>query len=115
MNWLSLTTEKQLEEIDRLSYNPEIKGVLLFKHSARCSISSMALSRLERNLKVSATLPIYLLNLLDYRSVSQQIAERYHVEHESPQVLVIKEGKCIYSASHSEISAGSIESAVINN
>jgi bacillithiol system protein YtxJ len=115
MNWLSLTTEKQLEEIDRLSYNPEIKGILLFKHSTRCSISSMALNRLERSLKVSDTLPIYLLNLLDYRSVSQRIAERYQIEHQSPQVLVIKEGKCIYTASHTEISASDIQSALINN
>lgn len=115
MNWLSLTTEKQLEEIDKLSYNPQIKGVLLFKHSTRCSISSMALGRLERNLKVSDILPIYLLDLLDHRSVSQLIAEKYHVEHESPQILVIKEGKCVYNASHSQINAADIESAVINN
>lgn len=115
MNWVSLTTEKQLEEIDKLSYSPEIKGILLFKHSTRCSISSMALSRLERNLKVSNILPIYLLNLLDYRSVSQHIAEHYQITHESPQVLVIKNGKCIYTASHSEINADDIQSAVINN
>jgi|SRR6185295_14064208 len=115
MNWLSLTTEKQLEEIDRLSYNPEIKGVLLFKHSTRCSISSMALNRLERNLKVSDSLPIYLLDLLDHRSVSQHIAERYQIEHQSPQVLLIKDGKCIYNSSHSEINASDIQSAVVNN
>ncbi len=112
MNWLSLTTEQQLEEIDKRSYTPEIKGILLFKHSTRCSISSMALNRLERSLKVSDTLPIYLLDLIDYRSVSQHIADRYHVEHQSPQVLLIKNGKCVYNASHSEINATDIQEAI---
>lgn len=112
MNWLSLATENQLEEIDRLSYDSEIKGVLLFKHSTRCSISSMALNRLERNLKVSDNLPSYLLDLLDHRSISQFIADRYSIDHESPQLLVIKEGKCIYNASHSEINAADIEAII---
>jgi bacillithiol system protein YtxJ len=112
MDWLSLTTETQLEEIDKLSYTPEIKGILLFKHSTRCSISSMALNRLERSLKVSDTLLIYLLDLLDYRSVSQHIAERYHVEHQSPQVLLIKNGACIYNASHSDINAADLQEMI---
>jgi bacillithiol system protein YtxJ len=115
MNWLSLTAEKQLEEIDKLSYTSEIKGILLFKHSTRCSISSMALNRLERSLKVSDSLPIYLLDLLDYRSVSQYIAERYGVMHKSPQVLIIKNGKCIYDASHSDINAADIQDFTLSN
>ncbi len=115
MNWLSLTTEQQLEEIDKLSFDPEIKGILLFKHSTRCSISSMALSRLERNLNGSDNLPVYLLDLLDYRSVSRHVAEKYNIIHESPQVLLIKKGRCIYTASHSEINAADILSAVTSN
>lgn len=112
MNWLSLTTEKQLEEIDRRSFDPDIKGVLLFKHSTRCSISAMALNRLERNLKVSENTPAYLLNVLDHRSVSQRIADQYDVHHESPQLLIIKDGKCIYDASHSAINAVDVQSAL---
>jgi bacillithiol system protein YtxJ len=114
MDWLSLTTEKQLEEIDKLSYTSQIKGILLFKHSTRCSISSMALSRLERSLKVSDSLPLYFLDLLNYRSISQHIAERYGIAHQSPQILVIKNGKCIYDASHSGINGQDILD-VINN
>ncbi|HET6225149.1 MAG TPA: bacillithiol system redox-active protein YtxJ [Bacteroidia bacterium] len=114
MNWLSLTTEQQLEEIDKLSFEPPLKGVLLFKHSTRCSISSMALNRLDRNLLPSDDLPSYLIDLLDYRSVSQQIADRYQIAHESPQVLIIKNGRCIYNASHSGITAAEIEEAVSN-
>lgn len=114
MNWLSLTAEEQLEEIDKLSSTSGIKGVLLFKHSTRCSISSMALNRLDRKLLQSDQLPSYILDLLDYRSISSQIAVRYEVEHESPQVLIIKNGKCIYHVSHSEINASAIEE-LINN
>lgn len=114
MDWLSLTTEKQLEEIDKLSYTSEIKGILLFKHSTRCSISSMALSRLERSLKVSDSLPIYLLDLINYRSVSLHIAERYGIVHQSPQILVIKNGKCIYDASHSGINGHEILNVISN-
>jgi bacillithiol system protein YtxJ len=114
MYWLSLTTEKQLEEIDKLSYTSEIKGILLFKHSTRCSISSLALSRLERSLKVSDSLPFYLLDLLDYRSLSQHIAERYGVVHQSPQLLIIKDGRCIYDASHSGINTQDILDIISN-
>jgi bacillithiol system protein YtxJ len=114
MHWLSLTTEKQLEEIDKLSYTFEIKGILLFKHSTRCSISSVALNRLERSLKVSDSLPFYLLDLLDYRSISQHIAERYGIAHQSPQILIIKNGKCIYDASHSGIDGQNILDIISN-
>lgn len=115
MNWLSLTAEQQLEEIDKRSFASDLKGVLLFKHSTRCSISSMALNRLDRNMKQSGNLPLYILDLINYRSLSQYIAQRYHIEHESPQVLIIKDGKCIYHASHSEINASAIEAVVFNN
>ncbi len=113
MNWLDLTSETQLEEINHKSLEAQIKGVLIFKHSTRCSISSMALSRLERNWKLSNDIiPVYNLNLLQYPSVSLKIAELYHIQHESPQVLIIKNGKCIYTASHSSITAVDIESTI---
>lgn len=81
------------------------KPVLFFKHSTRCSISDMVLQRLERDWKDEYTekiVPVYL-DLLKHRDVSNKIAEKYGVYHESPQVLIIKEGKCVYTASHSDI------------
>lgn len=105
MNWIPLTSEAQLKEIDTYSFLPEIKGILLFKHSTRCSISSMAFNRLERHLKTSPSHPAYLLDLLNHRSLSDRIATAYQIEHASPQLLIIKDGKCIYNASHSEIDA----------
>lgn len=110
MNWLPLSSEKQLSEINDLSSQAGIDGVVLFKHSTRCSISSIAKNRLERSWKFdSQKLPVYYLDLLSYREISNKIADHFKIEHQSPQLLIIKDGKCIYSASHSEIETASIE------
>ncbi|MCX6295864.1 MAG: bacillithiol system redox-active protein YtxJ [Bacteroidetes bacterium] len=115
MNWLPLITEEQLIDITLLSQKNDIKAVVLLKHSTRCSISSMALNRLERSWKLSEMeVPTYLLDLLNYRNISNKIESVFSIPHESPQVLVIKNGKCIYAASHSDISASDIEAAINN-
>jgi len=103
MNWKNLTDISELEEINNLSKEQKI---LLFKHSTRCSISSSALDRLERNWKEedSEKLIPYFLDLLNHRDISNAIADRYAVEHQSPQVLVIQDGKCVYSETHYGIS-----------
>jgi bacillithiol system protein YtxJ len=115
MEWLHLSSEDQLEEINQRSFDPQLMGVLLFKHSTRCSISSAALNRLERNWKLSnETFPAFYLDLLNNRLLSMKIADYYSIEHQSPQVLVIKNGKCIYSTSHSDINADDIVSSTKN-
>lgn len=112
MDWLALISENQFEEINQKSFETQIKGVLLFKHSTRCSISSMALNRLERGWKFSDEFPVYYLDLLKFPSLSAKISELFDVRHESPQILIIKNGECIYNASHSAIAAADIESAI---
>ena len=102
MNWTPLTTENQLEEIIQNSHS---QPVMIMKHSTTCSISATALARLERAWKPEAAgdlLPYYL-DLLNYRAISNQIAQTFGVQHESPQVLIIKNGKSVYDASHFEI------------
>ncbi len=103
MNWNQLTDIAQLETIDRDSAT---QPILIFKHSTRCNISSMALARVERSWnKQTTNLPApYYLDLIKHRDISNSIAERYEVEHQSPQVLVITNGRCIYSQTHSAIS-----------
>jgi bacillithiol system protein YtxJ len=99
MNWNALTDEKQLAAIkDESNTQP----ILIFKHSTTCSISRATLDRLERNWKEEemATLKPYFLDLLSYRSVSNQVAEVFAIEHQSPQVLIIANGKAIYNNSH---------------
>ena len=105
--WIALTTENQLREAINLSSE---KPVLFFKHSTRCSISSMALSRFEENWKNETEIcSIYFLDLIAFRSLSNLVAELTHVEHQSPQVIVLSNNEVIYSASHSEIDAKEIE------
>lgn len=100
MNWIPLTDEAQLSEIStRSSERPQV----IFKHSTRCSISSMALSRLERS-DASDAVDYYYLDLIKYRPISAQIAEKFHVAHESPQILLIRNGACTYDESHYGIS-----------
>lgn len=100
MNWINLTNIDQINEIIELSQQ---EPVLIFKHSTRCSISSTALNRLERawNLENSKA---YYLDLISYRPISLEIANRFDVEHQSPQVLIIKNGECVYHESHWDIS-----------
>lgn len=99
MNWISLTNEEQLHQI---KVNSNTKPQVIFKHSTRCSISSMAKSRLERSTQ-SDEVDFYFLDLIKYRSISNKIAADFNVYHESPQVLLIKNEECIYDESHSGI------------
>lgn len=106
LNWEILDSEQKLEIIQ---LNAEIKPQLIFKHSTRCSISSMAMSRLEREWPINEKTPeIHYLDLLKHQTISNLLAETYSVEHESPQALLIYKGKCIYSESHGGISVNDI-------
>ena len=100
--WKTLNSIEQLHEIIQHS---EVKPVVLFKHSTRCSISSMALNRLQ-NLddEFYNNVDFYYLDLIAHRDVSNEIAAKLDVHHESPQVIFVKNKECIYDASHMEIS-----------
>ena len=104
MEWILLTDEEQLSNIITRSKE---KAQVIFKHSNRCSISSVALQRLQRANK-PGEIDFYFLDLIRYRSVSNKIAEIFKVRHESPQVLVIKDGVCIFNESHLSIDMGEI-------
>jgi bacillithiol system protein YtxJ len=103
MNWIALTNETQLEEIKERS---KTKPQVIFKHSTRCSISSVAKNRLERSVPPDAD--FYYLDLIQHRNISGKIAEDFSVYHESPQILLIKNGECVYDESHSGISMDEI-------
>ena len=99
MNWITLTNEQQLQQ---LKANSNVKPQVIFKHSTRCSISSVAKNRLERSSQPDE-IDFYFLDLIKFRAMSNKIAEDFKVYHESPQILLIKNGKCIYDESHSGI------------
>ena len=104
MHWIHLTDEEQLKQIVSKSQN---RPQVIFKHSTRCSISSVALQRLQK-VNQPSDIDFYFLDLLAYRSLSSKISETFNVHHESPQVLVIKDGGCIYDESHLSISMDEI-------
>ncbi|MCG2612068.1 bacillithiol system redox-active protein YtxJ [Flavobacterium sp. SM15] len=102
MNWEPLTELNQLEEIVKQSIE---KPILIFKHSTRCSISRMALKQFENSFEFQDKITPYFLDLLEYRPVSNEIASLFEVVHQSPQLIVVKGGKAVYDASHSDIDA----------
>lgn len=111
MNWNKLTQPGQISEIKALS---ESTPVMIFKHSSRCSVSSMSLDRLLRKWKNGDEEKIapYFLDLIAYRELSNLVAQEFGVPHESPQILLIKNGTAIYDDSHFGISYSDIMAKV---
>lgn len=102
IKWFPLKDEETLTRLIRKeSFD---KPIVFFKHSTRCSISAMALHRIESKWEISEedALPVYL-DLIAYRHLSNLIAADLSVIHESPQVLIVKDGKCVYSVTHNDI------------
>ena len=93
MNWIELSDESQLNQIlSKSAITPQV----IFKHSTRCSISRMAKSRLERS-PTPTSIDFNFLDLLQHRNISNNIEDVLDVEHQSPQILLIKNGKCVYT------------------
>jgi bacillithiol system protein YtxJ len=99
MDWIELTDESQIKDIAEFS---KTGTAVVYKHSHRCATCTMALDRLERSWKDSemANAKPFFVNVINARSLSNKISETFGVRHESPQILVIKDGKCVYNASH---------------
>jgi bacillithiol system protein YtxJ len=99
MNWNHL---ERAEQIAQLITESEDQNIFIFKHSTRCSISRTTLDRLERNWKETdvPNMKVYYLDLLAHREVSNLLAEQFQVEHQSPQVLIIRNGRSVYDNSH---------------
>ena len=108
MNWKSLTEESQLSELLQESFETP---VVVFKHSTRCPISSMAMARLE-GATPPAGIPFYYLDLVAYRAVSNAVSSTFKVHHESPQVIVLRNGEATYDESHNGIRMDDIAEAV---
>jgi len=100
MTWTSLTSADQISAIkEQQGYSA------IFKHSTRCSISMMVKKRFELDWsKLPSDLNLYFLDLIQHRDLSNQVAKDFQVYHESPQLLMIKDGECILDLSHGEVS-----------
>ena len=105
--WIALEREGQVEEIAEISANTP---VLIFKHSTTCGISRMALKQFEKEYDLGKKqIEPYFLDLKQYKTLSNLVASHFGVHHESPQVLMIKNGNAVYNESHGGISVGAVK------
>jgi bacillithiol system protein YtxJ len=109
MNWERL---ESLDTMDKIIEESKLNPVVIFKHSTSCSISAMALNRLERSWdnKEMSNVKAYYLDLIAYRDISNAVAEKFGIMHQSPQVLLIKNGESVYDESHMGISYQNLKS-----
>ncbi len=97
------------QTVDISALKKEEKPVIIFKHSNRCSISTMALNRLlDAQEELDANATVLLIDVIANRSTSMQLADDLDTEHASPQVIVIKSGEVIHTASHMAIRPATI-------
>jgi bacillithiol system protein YtxJ len=102
MHWNELT---ELEQLEALINQSEEQPVLIFKHSTRCSISRFALKQFENEFDLQDKIAPYYLDLLNHRDISNEIALHFKVQHQSPQILLLKNRAVVYDTSHENIDA----------
>jgi bacillithiol system protein YtxJ len=113
MNWNNLI---DIDQLNKIVADSENKPQLIFKHSTRCVISKMVLSEFEKSYRDdSQSADLYFLDLLQFRVVSNQIAQQFKVRHESPQVLLVRNGVAVRHDSHDSISASVVETWIAEN
>jgi bacillithiol system protein YtxJ len=100
--------------LDALFARSEDAPVLLFKHSTTCPISAHAYREMSR-LDAGAAREVALVVVQTARPLSNEIASRTGVRHESPQAIVLRRGRPVYTASHYDITAADVERAVGEN
>ena len=111
LDWININSEQELDEV--LNQN---EWVLIFKHSTRCAISSMALSRFESEWSLNEeNCTLAFIDLIKYRSVSNYCAEKTGVIHQSPQLILLKNGEVIDHTSHNNINASKIKNIILSN
>lgn len=107
LNW------KTLDDVDQIDHAIEVsneKPVVIFKHSTRCGISRMVLNQFQNNAEFDeeAVLLLYL-DLLAHRNISDEIANRFGIMHQSPQMIILKDAEVVHHSSHSAIVPSTIE------
>ncbi|MBZ9778341.1 bacillithiol system redox-active protein YtxJ [Psychroflexus sp. CAK8W] len=105
--WRTLEDITQLDAVEKLS---EEKLVVIFKHSVTCGISNMVWHQFQNEIDFNNDdIEMLYLDLLAHRDVSNEITRRFQVLHQSPQILVIRDGEVLHHASHSAIRLSDIK------
>ena len=108
--WNDLT---ELKQLDNIILESNDTPVIIFKHSTRCPVSRMALKNFENEYSIDeGSAKPYFLDLIAHRDVSNEIASRFKVVHQSPQVIVIKNGQEVFNTSHDDIDAGVVKGKI---
>ena len=99
--WIPLS---QLQQLKLIKDKSKTKTQVVFKHSTRCGISRMVMNQFIANYELTEQdLDLYFLDLLSHRDVSNEIGYEFQVMHQSPQILIIKNGVAVANASHGAI------------
>ena len=106
--WHALTEMGQLDTIEKESEN---QPVVIFKHSTRCGISRMVLNNFERNydLPENSEVKLYFLDLIANRNISNEVASRFGIRHESPQMIILRDREVVHHSSHQSIEVETIK------
>ena len=109
MNWINI---KNSQDIALILEKSKQVPCLIFKHSTRCHMSEMSKYIIESEWNLGEQLEPYCLDILEHKDLAVQIAEQFDEHHQSPQVLLIKDGECFYEESHLDISYEEIEEEI---
>ncbi len=101
---------QSIEQLNTISEESKTTPVVIFKHSTRCGISRMVLKQFESNYDIDPSqMKLYFLDLLSNRDVSDEVGYKFQVMHQSPQLIVIKNGVAVAHASHHSINASELK------
>jgi|TARA_B110000208_G_scaffold165105_1_gene203119 bacillithiol system protein YtxJ len=107
INWIPLNSLEQIKTIKELSKS---ETILVFKHSTRCGISSMVIKRFENLFDSSMNnIKVYYLDLLNFRAISDEVGYSFQVQHQSPQLLIIRNEVAVLNVSHYDITTVNIQ------
>ena len=106
--WIEMNSS---EDLSKAINESQQETVAIFKHSTRCGVSRMILKMFESDLKKLdfENTKFYFLDLIAHREVSNEIADKLNVRHESPQLIVLRNNEVVHHSSHQSISAGKIK------
>lgn len=104
--WINL---EHIKSLDVIAEKSKSKTQLIFKHSTRCGISRMTLNQFVAQYSLDLNADLYYLDLLNFRDVSNEVGYKFQVMHQSPQLLIIKNGVAVAHASHGAINDINLE------
>ncbi|MCP4457264.1 MAG: bacillithiol system redox-active protein YtxJ [Cytophagales bacterium] len=110
-DWQEITSIDDLDQAEHESHN---RSVIIFKHSVICGVSERAKYRLEDGYDLDSNKAVlYYLDLLAYRDISNEIAHRFGIIHQSPQIIIIENGQAIFNTSHHSVSLDTLKQNLV--